>query len=75
MIKIRCQELSFGYKHKKIISGVTLNIDDGQIIGLIGPNGAGKTTLIKIILGLIRKDQFLKYDDFFINAKNWFCTC
>ena len=69
MVKVRCQELSFGYKHKKILSGINLNIDDGQIIGLIGPNGAGKTTLIKIILGLIRKDQSLTYDDFFINVK------
>lgn len=69
MVKVRCQELFFGYKHKKILSGINLNIDDGQIIGLIGPNGAGKTTLIKIILGLIRKDQSLTYDDFFINVK------
>ncbi|WP_425380706.1 ABC transporter ATP-binding protein [Spiroplasma endosymbiont of Stenodema calcarata] len=61
--------MSFRYKHKKILSGINLNIDDGQIIGLVGPNGAGKTTLIKIILGLIKKGQSLKYDDFFINVK------
>ncbi|WP_419334436.1 ABC transporter ATP-binding protein [Spiroplasma endosymbiont of Sarcophaga variegata] len=69
MTKVRCQALSFGYKHKEILSGINLNINDGQIIGLVGPNGAGKTTLIKIILGLIKKDQSLKYDDFFIDAK------
>lgn len=72
MIKVRCQQLSFRYKHKKILSGINLNIDDGQIIGLVGPNWAGKTTLIKIILGLIRKDQSLKYDNFLLMQKNGF---
>ncbi|WP_348735410.1 ABC transporter ATP-binding protein [Spiroplasma endosymbiont of Ammophila pubescens] len=71
MAKVRCKKLFFEYKHKNILRDINLNIDDGQIIGLIGPNGAGKTTLIKIILGLIKKDQSLtlKYDDFVVNSK------
>ncbi|MFQ5763186.1 MAG: ATP-binding cassette domain-containing protein, partial [Candidatus Bathyarchaeia archaeon] len=34
------------------IEGVTLNVEEGELLGLLGPNGGGKTTLIKVILGL-----------------------
>jgi ABC-2 type transport system ATP-binding protein len=35
------------------VSGVTLSVPPGQVIGLLGPNGAGKTTTIKMACGLI----------------------
>lgn len=37
------------YKKKNALSDVSMQIDEGQIIGLLGPNGSGKTTLIKIL--------------------------
>lgn len=37
----------------KALSGVSMNIEEGEIIALLGPNGAGKTTLISIICGLV----------------------
>jgi branched-chain amino acid transport system ATP-binding protein len=40
------------YGKIKAIDGVSLNLDDGQIVTLIGPNGAGKTTTLKAISGL-----------------------
>ncbi len=42
---------------KQIISGMSFDIDMGEIVGLLGPNGSGKTTAIKTIAGLIKKDS------------------
>lgn len=44
-------------KDSKTIDDLSLKIDDGQIFGFIGPNGAGKTTTIKLITGIIPKDD------------------
>jgi len=38
---------------RRILSDVTLAIEDGEFIGMLGPNGAGKTTLIRALLGLV----------------------
>jgi iron complex transport system ATP-binding protein len=38
---------------KRIIDGVDLAVDRGELVGVIGPNGAGKTTLLRLICGLI----------------------
>lgn len=34
------------------VNGVTMNVDDGEILAIVGPNGAGKSTLLKLIVGL-----------------------
>ena len=51
---IRCRGIEKCFSDKKVLSGIDLDIKDGQIFGLLGPSGAGKTTLIKIITGQIR---------------------
>jgi ABC-2 type transport system ATP-binding protein len=43
-------------KRKKILKGLSLEVQAGEIFGYLGPNGAGKTTTIKCILGLIFPD-------------------
>jgi ABC-2 type transport system ATP-binding protein len=53
---IRCRGIEKCFSDKKVLSGIDLDIKDGQIFGLLGPSGAGKTTLIKIITGQIRCD-------------------
>jgi len=45
------------YELKEALSGVSLDINEGEIVGLIGPNGAGKSTLIKILSGLLWPDS------------------
>lgn len=54
VIEIKGLEKSFG--NQKVIKGLNLSLEEGEIFGLIGPNGAGKSTLIKLILQLIKKD-------------------
>lgn len=48
MLTIR--DLSFGYSaERKILDNISLNVEDGEILGILGPNGTGKTTFIKCI--------------------------
>ncbi len=44
----------FGLRTKRVLDGISLSVQDGEIFGFVGPNGAGKTTTLKILLGLIR---------------------
>jgi ABC-type Mn2+/Zn2+ transport system ATPase subunit len=52
-VLLQLTDASFGYGGKPIVSGVDLNVDAGDFIGIVGPNGAGKTTLFRGILGLL----------------------
>lgn len=42
------------YKGRKVVKGVSLEVNQGEIVGLLGPNGAGKTTSFYMIVGLIK---------------------
>ncbi|MCP6683308.1 ABC transporter ATP-binding protein [Bacillus nakamurai] len=42
---------------KKILKSISMDVRQGEIIGLLGPNGSGKTTLIRIIVGLLKKNS------------------
>ena len=46
-------KLGFLLKKKKILKGISLSVEQGEIFGYLGPNGAGKTTTIKCVLSLI----------------------
>jgi len=54
---LRIKNISKSIKDKKIISKVSLEINDSDIFGLLGPNGAGKTTTFYIIAGLMNQDE------------------
>ncbi|MCX7634917.1 MAG: ATP-binding cassette domain-containing protein, partial [Syntrophales bacterium] len=45
------------YGGRKVVNGVDLRINPGEVVGLLGPNGAGKTTTFYMIVGLIRQDD------------------
>jgi branched-chain amino acid transport system ATP-binding protein len=53
MLEIR--ELSVNYGHVRALSGISLNVEQGEIITLIGGNGAGKTTTLMAISNLVEK--------------------
>jgi len=48
--------LEKAYKKRKIIKGVSMSVDRGEIVGLLGSNGAGKTTCFYMIVGLVQAD-------------------
>jgi lipopolysaccharide export system ATP-binding protein len=45
------------YRQRRVVSGVSIHVAAGEIVGLLGPNGAGKTTTFNIVVGLVRPDE------------------
>ena len=54
---LRVRNLHSGYAELGVLKGVSLHINDGEIVALVGANGAGKTTLVRTITGLVRAAQ------------------
>ena len=49
--------ISKEYRSKTVVNSVSLEVNQGEIVGLLGPNGAGKTTSFYIIVGLIQPNS------------------
>ena len=54
---IEIKEIRKSFGEKKVLDGISLNIEKGEIFGLLAPSGAGKTTLIKILTGQLNADS------------------
>ena len=54
---LEVRNLSVRYDKAQILNGVSLAVNDGELVGLVGPNGAGKSTLLRAISGLVRFEQ------------------
>ncbi|SDW60233.1 LPS export ABC transporter ATP-binding protein [Aequorivita viscosa] len=53
-MKLKAENLIKSYKGRKVVKGITVEVNQGEIVGLLGPNGAGKTTSFYMIVGLIK---------------------
>lgn len=62
-MKLRAEHLVKKYKSRKVVNDVSVEVNQGEIVGLLGPNGAGKTTSFYMIVGLIKPNEGSIYLD------------
>jgi len=51
---LEVEDLEAGYGAVTVLRGVSLQVGDGQVVGVLGPNGAGKTTMLRALSGVVR---------------------
>lgn len=54
---LRSEILEKSYNRRKVVDKVSIEVNQGEIVGLLGPNGAGKTTSFYMIVGLVKPDK------------------
>ena len=54
--EIHTDKLIKSYRNRTVVNEVSINVNQGEIVGLLGPNGAGKTTTFYMVVGLIKPD-------------------
>ncbi len=45
------------YRGRRVVSGVSISVRAGEVVGLLGPNGAGKTTTFNMVVGVVHPEQ------------------
>lgn len=56
-MKLRAENIVKKYKKRTVVKGVSVEVNQGEIVGLLGPNGAGKTTSFYMIVGLVSPNE------------------
>ncbi len=62
-MKLHTDHIQKSYKGRDVVKGVSIEVNEGEIVGLLGPNGAGKTTSFYMIVGLVSPDEGHVYLD------------
>lgn len=65
-MKLRAENIIKKYRKRTVVKGVSVEVNQGEIVGLLGPNGAGKTTSFYMIVGLVTPNEgkvFLDQED------------
>ncbi len=79
MHTLATEEIGKSYRGRRVVNGVSLKVNQGEVVGLLGPNGAGKTTSFYMIVGLTPPDTgrvLLDADDItdtpmYLRARNY----
>ncbi|EEF58935.1 LPS export ABC transporter ATP-binding protein [Pedosphaera parvula] len=56
-VLLRTDKLVKAYRGRRVVNGVSINVNAGEIVGLLGPNGAGKTTSFNMVVGIVKPDE------------------
>ena len=62
-MKLRSEQLVNAYGRRTVVKGVSVEVNQGEIVGLLGPNGAGKTTTFYMVVGFIKPNSGSVYLD------------
>jgi lipopolysaccharide export system ATP-binding protein len=57
MQTLATDDIAKSYRGRRVVNGVSLHINQAEVVGLLGPNGAGKTTSFYMIVGLVPPDS------------------
>ena len=57
MSLLRTEKLVKAYRSRRVVDGVSIHVEAGEIVGLLGPNGAGKTTTFNMVVGIVKPDE------------------
>jgi len=70
MSVLKAVSVAKAYGGRRVVDGVSLAVQGGEVVGLLGPNGAGKTTTFHMMVGLVQPDEgkVLLNDDDLTNA-------
>ena len=66
MGKLKIDKINKSYKGRKVVNDVSVEVNQGEIVGLLGPNGAGKSTSFYMVVGLVKPDS----GNVYLNDKN-----
>ena len=57
MALLEVSDVTFSYGDRPVVERVSIDVEEGEFLGLVGPNGSGKTTLLELMIGLRRPDS------------------
>ena len=70
MSLVSTDKLVKAYRNRRVVDGVSIFVQPGEIVGLLGPNGAGKTTTFNMVVGVVRPDEgAVKFEDTDVTRK------
>jgi lipopolysaccharide export system ATP-binding protein len=57
MSVLKAESIAKSYSGRRVVNGINVEVQGGEVVGLLGPNGAGKTTTFHMMVGLVQPDE------------------